>query len=75
MTLSISLLSSNLCLVHLLFDIPYGMADNFSIHSSTLQYEKFLVIGFIKKLIKNLSILRLIVSKSAKWWANAKSTC
>ena len=57
---------SNLCLIHLLSGIPHGIADNFSIHLSTLQYESFLVIDFINKLDRNLSTLRLVVSDFAK---------
>ena len=64
--LSILFLSLNLCLIHLSFSIPYDIADNFSIHLFILYYKKFLVISFINKLIKNISILRLIVSKFAK---------
>ena len=65
-TLSKPLLSLNLCLVHLSSGIPYDMADNFSIYLSTLQYERFLVIGFNNKLVKNLSTLHLVVSESGK---------
>ena len=65
-TLFISISSSNLCSVHLLSDISHSIADNFSIHSSTLQYDSFLVMGFINELKRNLSILHFVVSNSAK---------
>ena len=64
--LSISLLNLNLCSVHLSSGIPHDMADHFSIHSFALQYERFLVIEFINRLVKNLSTLHLVVSESAK---------
>ena len=64
--LSILFLSLNLCLVYLSSDIPYSIVDNFFIYLFVLKYERFLVIGFINELVKNLSTLRLIVSKSAK---------
>ena len=66
MTLSTPLLSSNLCSVHLSSGIPYNMIGNFSIHSSKLHNKKFLIIGFINELIRNLSTLCLIVSEFAK---------
>ena len=64
--LSTPLSSSNFCLVHLLSRISHGVANNFSIHSFTLQYESFLVIGFINRLDRNLSTLYLVVFDSAK---------
>ena len=57
---------SNLCLVHLLSDIFYGMVDNFSIYSFMLQYRSFLVMSFVIALDRNLSILRLVISDSTK---------
>lgn len=65
--LSISILSSNLFSVYLLSNILYSIADNFSIYLFALQYERFLIMNFIKKLIRNLSILYLIVFEFAKW--------
>lgn len=65
-TLTIPLSSSKLCLVHLSSSIFHGMIDSFFIHSSLLQYERFLVIDFISGLVKNLSILYLIIFESAK---------
>ena len=58
--------SSNLYSIHLLSGILYNMADSVSIYLFALQYESFLVIGFINRLDKNLSILRLVVSDLAK---------
>ena len=65
-TLSIPIWNSNLCSVHLSSDIPHNIVDNFSIYSSELQYEKFLVMSFINRLERNLPILRFVVSNSAK---------
>ena len=64
--LLIPLSSLNLYSVYLLSNIPHDMANCFSIHSFALQYESFLVIGFINGLDKNLSTLHLVVSDSAK---------
>lgn len=52
---------SNLCSVYLLSNIPYNMMNRFSIHLFALQYESFLIMGFINKLDKNLSTLHLVV--------------
>ena len=65
-TLSISLLSSNLYSVYLSSGILHNIVNSFSIPLSTLEYERFLVIGFINKLVRNLLILRLVVSEFAK---------
>ena len=61
---------SNLCSVYLSSGIPHSILDSFSIHSSVLQFESFLVMGFINELVRNLSILRLVVFDSIKQWAN-----
>lgn len=51
---SILILGSNFCLVYLLFGTPYGLGNNFFIYLSTLQDVRFLVIGFINGLMRNL---------------------
>ena len=48
-TLFISLLSLNLCLIHLSSDIFYGMVDIFLIYLFALLYERFLIKGFINQ--------------------------
>ena len=69
--LSTSLSSLNLCSFHLSFGIFHDIVNSFSIYSSTLQYERFLVMNFINKLVRNLLTLSLVVSKFTKYWANA----
>ena len=64
--LSILLFNSNIYSNHLLFGILHSIFNSFSIHLSVLQYKSFLVIGFINRLVRNLSTLRLVVSDFAK---------
>lgn len=64
--LSTPLSTSNLCSVYLLSNVSYGMVGSFFIHLSVLQYEIFLVIGFINKLDRNLLILYFVVFDSTK---------
>lgn len=51
---SILILGSNFCLVYLLFGTPYSIGNNFFIYLLTLQDVRFLVIGFINELMRNL---------------------
>lgn len=65
-TLSTSFSSSNLYLVYLLSDILYSIVDSFFIYLSILQYKTSLVMNLINRLMRNLLILHLVVSESAK---------
>ena len=65
-TLSTFFSSLNLDSVYLSSGILYGMTDNLSIHSYLLLFQRFLVNGFINRLVKNLLILYLIVFQFAK---------
>lgn len=53
-TLSTPFLSLNLYSIHLSSGISYSIIENFSIYAFKLRYERFLVIGFINGLGKNL---------------------
>ena len=63
---SASFSNSNSCSVYLLLGIFYSTLASFFIYLSMLQYKSFLGIGFINRLVRNLPILYLIVSDSAK---------
>lgn len=57
------ILFSNLTLylIYLLFNIFYDITNNFCIYLFILQYKNFLIMSFINRLVKNLSILYLII--------------
>ena len=65
-TLTIGFFSLNLCLIYLLADISYNITDNFFIYLSILQYNNFLVIDFINRLKKNLSIFHFVIFNIVK---------
>lgn len=59
--LSILFSHLTLYLIYLSFNIFYDITNNFYIYLFILQYKNFLIMSFINRLVKNLSILYLII--------------